>query len=101
MRTDSPFSSKVCAMCEPINPAPPVTKYFILPACSPHDRTDRAQNNLDIHGNGAMFNIVQVVLQFHAGFGYACHITIVDLCPTGEARLCQEACPIKWNLPLV
>src|SRR5688500_18022456 len=88
-------------MFEPMKPAPPMTRYFNLPPGAPEHGADGTQNNLEIHREGSVLDIVKIVFQFDGGLRYTGNISIVDLCPTGETRLHQQARPIEGNLFLV
>src|SRR5574341_1263513 len=68
-RTNASCSSKAPTMCDPMNPAPPVTRYRVtLPASATQHCTDRAQHNQDVHHQRAMLDVVEIVLQLDRRF---------------------------------
>src|SRR3989344_7689467 len=70
--TSSPLSTRASTMCEPMNPAPPVTTIFLFAisrsACGQYD-ADCLKNNKQIEQKRAMFEIVEVIREFLFGLG--------------------------------
>src|SRR5690242_7704219 len=84
-----------------MNPAPPVTRYFILSPGTTKDGADRPQNNGKIHGKTSMFDVIKIVFQLDYGFRHAGNISIIELCPASQTWLDEQTRPIERNLSLV
>src|SRR5688572_17413678 len=84
-----------------MKPAPPVTRYLILSPGPSKDRTNRAQDNGDIHGERTMLDVVKIIFELDHGLRDARNVSIIDLCPAGEPWLDEETRPIERNLFLV
>src|SRR4030095_8248466 len=100
-RTDSPGSSKVRTICAPMNPPPPVTRYFMLSPCTSQDSANRTQNNLEIHPKRPMFDVIKIVFDFDCRFSHAGYISIIDLYSTGGRGFDEQTRSIKRHLPLI
>src|SRR5215216_5947619 len=100
-RTFDPCSNKAWTICDPIKPAPPVTRYFILSPGPAKDRAYRPQDNGHIHCQGPMFDVVKIIFQLDNCFGHTGDISIIDLRPTGEPWLDEQTRSIEGNLLLI
>src|SRR6476646_6785289 len=83
--TELPCSSNVRTICDPMNPAPPVTRYFMLSPCTPQYCADRPQNDLEVHSKRPMFDVVKIIFDFDGRLCDTGNISIVDLCPTRQS----------------
>ncbi len=48
----------------------------------------------------AVLDVIEVIFEFDAGFFNRGGITVIDLCPTGDTRLDQQARPVEGDFLL-
>src|SRR5512141_921253 len=101
-RTDTPCSSRAPTICEPMNPAPPVTSVWLMSASfATQHGPNGAQDDGDVQHQGTVLDVVEVVLELDTRFRHARDVAIVDLCTAGQAGLDEQPGAVERDLLLV